>query len=1240
MKERLFMFIDISKILEEKIYPALWQILPSAFPEFGFKEKKNSFIASNKNFTKTLSGTPRPDRVQAYQNSPHGFVIHGGEFVTWLRYINGMQYPKGFDFIKAAKTLFEKVGEPFPERNLPDSAVRTLAERERKQNLLESFWSFCQAELSQASHALQYAQKRGVQGEKLDRFLGYFPSIGKIKAYLLKQGFTENEIGFTYQEVSLGKELGSGVLYDTRWEGRLIGVWRDRFGRITNFWARDLSGKAKDHEKYLMLKDGNKDSPYGLDLVKGSEAILVEGFLDALPLWPDVPAISLGGAAINPKQIENITKAMVNSVTINLDYDAPQGAGHKGTLQIIETLVKAKLPFQLYVVPPDLMASDPQTKVDPNDYIVAHGLPAYQNLLQRSQKALTYLAEISLQKRDLTTDKGKTRAIEYLLPFDELLERETDREDLWRVVAEKTGYSLTTLLLENQTKRRKGTQRKKLKELEDALPASELLAIFDIPKTDPLSRKDIFHIYQTVTGCKDFNKTVVDLGKLATIYKQRLEEVTQIPEYPIIEEKEFSPKTTAKLRDALANIQDHEVRIILGGTGVGKTYHMILEMIEDMKKGQNSTLFCSTLTEARRAIFMLRKLLDDPKKISLNVSGGVWEVDPEEKFHNRIKVAKIAVSTYAYLGFMGHTARVYKIAPLLIKDRRIFCDEPQELWNRTKVSELLSARYLLKQSDNGKGTYVIQHRCPKSTRQGNCKWCFMAQQKTALDHNNERNFYTKISQASFASHQEQPELLVDWEKINADVDYHQIAGTLFFQPVEVGTKYDLKDFAFDTKENPSKGKSYAEYFSALISHIHNPHFRIQYPLLKENNEERLITPKTIILREELQQNAKHKDKIQFPILSCSIPTLSGINLVHYLQLFEAKSIVFATATMPEHMVYLLKDIAKKMNWKLQEIEVEEIPFKFDFTVLKMQERLSLERQAKVLEKIAAKSGVKIFAVNSKKSEALELYRYLKNTIPEQVRLFLRQDFVTQVEVEFTAPNYDGKGKITVTYAWSALTRGMDMPEIRLVVVDCSQFIPQAGLSDINPLMSKEEIYRSLLKEIAQNLTQILGRVMRSIKQRKVGETVIDNRNIVVLLHGLPSELMDFKTDIQFLNSWKEYRNDVAKQKTFVSMIENRVIDSLVESVLACLDGQEPANQFEIDKEKLKEKARNKGMESLSENQRHLVGDIKKEKEDEERLSLEEKAKLAATQMTWKEFYRKEHIERLSKREQKKIKKFF
>src|SRR5688572_9075813 len=105
---------SLTDFLDHDLFPALYRVLDQAFPEFGFRARPQSWVATNEVHSRTLPGSPRPDRVECYTNTPFGFTVHGGEFVPWLAYVSGGHMPRGGEFIEAVKQVARKAGLPLP----------------------------------------------------------------------------------------------------------------------------------------------------------------------------------------------------------------------------------------------------------------------------------------------------------------------------------------------------------------------------------------------------------------------------------------------------------------------------------------------------------------------------------------------------------------------------------------------------------------------------------------------------------------------------------------------------------------------------------------------------------------------------------------------------------------------------------------------------------------------------------------------------------------------------------------------------------------------------------------------------------------------------------------------------------------------------------------------------------------------------------------------------------------------
>jgi len=62
--------------IDTEVFPALYARLDSAFPEFGWIQKGRLWQASSESHTRTLPCSPRPARVQCYENTPFGLGVH------------------------------------------------------------------------------------------------------------------------------------------------------------------------------------------------------------------------------------------------------------------------------------------------------------------------------------------------------------------------------------------------------------------------------------------------------------------------------------------------------------------------------------------------------------------------------------------------------------------------------------------------------------------------------------------------------------------------------------------------------------------------------------------------------------------------------------------------------------------------------------------------------------------------------------------------------------------------------------------------------------------------------------------------------------------------------------------------------------------------------------------------------------------------------------------------------------
>ena len=461
---------------EEEVYPAVFDSLDRVFPELKLKRTSRGWTATDEAETHAVFGA-RADRVVC--NRPGGFLVHGGEAVSWTAYVSGRtSTPTGADFVEAVKELARRAGVDLSplERELTPAEAAEVKTRERRRDLLEVFVEKAHAALlaDVGKAAREYLVGRGFSEDKLEDLpLGFYPNVGTVSAAMKAKGYTAEELD------------ASGILADGRWEGRLLIPWRDARGHVATVAARDLTGTAEDGDKYRYLKGATKPPAFGLDVAKrsqeatdGAGLLLVEGLMDVVLLQSQGfnAAAALGGSGsfLTAERWAELIRLGFPAFTLCLDSD---DAGRAGTMKALDNLRKVDNPPKVYVVTPEALG----VYKDPDELVRAHG---YDKLLEvinvRSSLWPDYYGRRVLG--DLTPeseDRPKREAVEKVLDFASSLRgprAALDSEDLLRRTSEATGYTYEALaaiaLTERERKDRERAEQEAkaaARELQDAL---------------------------------------------------------------------------------------------------------------------------------------------------------------------------------------------------------------------------------------------------------------------------------------------------------------------------------------------------------------------------------------------------------------------------------------------------------------------------------------------------------------------------------------------------------------------------------------------------------------------------------------------------------------------------------------------------------------------------------------------------------------------------------------------------
>lgn len=458
---------DLDAYLARTVYPALFGRLDSAFPEYGWQSRGEHWTATNwpASFPYPV-GNENPDRLMVYRDRPYWIKVHGHEGVRFLDLVNGGQKPKGPDFLAAVRKLCDLAGVRFPERSLTPEQAEAARKNEARRSVLDTVMDYAQARLwaSSGKDARTYLHARGFTDEDIRSLgLGLYESASAAREAILQAGHEE-------------KEAEDAAVLWKKLQGYILIPWADDHGRPLTIYGRwkEKTPPAETPKTIALPGEGTKRSPLYFDRARAAhekDLVLVEGVFDAalLQVKGDARAVASVAAQLNENQVETLRRHHVRSVYICGD---PDGGGDRGTLANVAALEKAGI--KAYVVPrlPD--------GVDPDEYVQAHGIDAWKDLVSRSEHAYAFRAREIVDRHKAGGEAIWTdRAFEDALAHDERTTDPRARVDLdkyfWPVMRTSLDLPEDTVRECLQDRRRQADRNREQKALEKQSRAHERL---------------------------------------------------------------------------------------------------------------------------------------------------------------------------------------------------------------------------------------------------------------------------------------------------------------------------------------------------------------------------------------------------------------------------------------------------------------------------------------------------------------------------------------------------------------------------------------------------------------------------------------------------------------------------------------------------------------------------------------------------------------------------------------------
>jgi len=337
----------------------------------------------------------------------------GGDVFSFLMNIQNLTFPE------AMSQLAAKAGIPLPEKR----AERPGAEGKIRQDVLrlnrlasEFFTKNLYAPAGKT--ARDYLQKRGMKQEAAAEFrLGYAPPGWRV----LREHLESRGVPLALAEKAGLLARGErGDLYD-RFRNRLIFPIEDLRGEIIAFGGRAF---GEDTPKYL----NSPESPVYIKgrnlylLNKAREGIrkkgcliLVEGYFDALSLWSKgVTNVSATlGTALTRDHLSLIRRYTDEVVAI---FDPDEG-GRSALERSLKLFLAERIRARIVLLP---------DRLDPDDYIKAHGAEGLEALIKESRSIVDYYIDnvIGAGGKDFESSLGAVReAVAFISQIEEPLQK-------------------------------------------------------------------------------------------------------------------------------------------------------------------------------------------------------------------------------------------------------------------------------------------------------------------------------------------------------------------------------------------------------------------------------------------------------------------------------------------------------------------------------------------------------------------------------------------------------------------------------------------------------------------------------------------------------------------------------------------------------------------------------------------------------------------------------------------------
>lgn len=275
------------------------------------------------------------------------------------------------------------------------------------------------AALRESAVARSYLERRGLTAASAERFrLGYAP---EPRGWLLGQA---RRRGFGTELLEAAGLVGKGDSGDgpvrERFRGRLIFPIHDNLERTVGFGGRILpdvertmAQQGRHVAKYLNTPETplfhKRTLLYGADLARAAArqagwVAVVEGYTDAIAAHQVGLENVVGtlGTALGHDHLTGLER-LAERVVLVFDGDE---AGMTAADRSLELFLASRLDLRVLTLP---------ARLDPCEFLIAHGAAAFRELVDAAPEPLAYLLDRAEARFDLASAEGTQRAAEWVL---------------------------------------------------------------------------------------------------------------------------------------------------------------------------------------------------------------------------------------------------------------------------------------------------------------------------------------------------------------------------------------------------------------------------------------------------------------------------------------------------------------------------------------------------------------------------------------------------------------------------------------------------------------------------------------------------------------------------------------------------------------------------------------------------------------------------------------------------------